>query len=80
MFVFIEVVLWLSPLTMWARVVSQFTPCAICGGERAGFSPGTSVFVCHSHSTNASYTYTLLLSGQAAEVSERFKKQRSFRI
>jgi hypothetical protein len=49
----------LRRLTAEARFRSRFTPSEICDGESGtgtGFSPGTSVFLCQYHSSNAPYS------------------------
>jgi len=53
---------WVNrPFTAEANVRSQVSPCEICGGRSAtwtSFSPSTSVFLCHYHSTVAPYSST----------------------
>jgi hypothetical protein len=60
-----------------AQVRSQAGSCEICGGQRGtgtGFSPNTSVFPCHCYSTNALYSYALLLSGHKQVQPASFPK------
>jgi hypothetical protein len=48
------------PLTMEAWVQFQANPCGICGEQNVigtDFFLSTSVFPCHYHSTNASYSF-----------------------
>jgi len=48
------------PLTAEARVLSQVSPCEICGarsGSETGISPSTSICLASYHSTNAPYSF-----------------------
>jgi len=49
-----------QPVTAEAHVQSQASICRICGGKSGtgtGFSPSTSDFAYHYHSTNALYSF-----------------------
>jgi len=48
------------PLTTKARVLSKASPCGICGRQsvsRTSYSPSTSAFHRHFHSTNSMYSF-----------------------
>jgi hypothetical protein len=62
------------PLTTEASALSYSKPCEIYGGQSStgmGFSPGTMIFPCDFHSTNAPLSHFILLNQTLNNLTSR---------